>query len=73
MPKPIWIGAVVLVAILAALFYFSFYPADLQAPAPAEEQPSTQTNSVSGTVSVPDVNPVRETNPFSDVKTNPFE
>lgn len=68
MQKPILIGIAALVIAAAVLGYFLW-----SKPAVQEEVKVTpQPDYVPPQATVPDVNPVNKTNPFSNVKTNPF-
>lgn len=59
------VGTVIAIIIIAALGAFVYF---------YQSQQSNEGQSSSGAgISVPDVNPVNKTNPFTNVKTNPFE
>ena len=66
------VAVVVLVILLAIIFW-----PEKEAPKIEESQNIATTSAnitvPSQSVSVPDVNPVNKANPFSDVKTNPFD
>lgn len=64
MKKEILIGIALVVLVLIGVTYLLW---------PEKKAEDIEIQVPSQAVSVPDVNPVNKTNPFSDVKTNPFE
>lgn len=63
----ITVGIILLFFVLIAAYFF--WPGEQNDTVPAADSPSEGKSSVI----VPDVNPVNKTNPFTNVKTNPFE
>ena len=74
---PIIIGAVAIILIAAGYFYYSKYYKKAEAPVvPSGGTVENLINKVtppSPTEKLPDTNPVNKTNPFKNLKTNPFE
>lgn len=74
MKKELIIGIVALVLIIVgALIYFSRAGQTEQTLNEDVSLESSENATVSSPIAVPDVNPVNQANPFSDIKTNPFE
>lgn len=64
-------SGVVIVVAAAAIYYFTTSDKSDQPPAETVELPTYGTDNP--LEKKPDLNPVEKTNPFADIKTNPFE
>ena len=64
-------SGVVIVAAAAAIYYFTASDKSDQPPVETAELPTYGTDNP--LEKKPDLNPVEKTNPFADIKTNPFE
>lgn len=60
-------AALVVIALAAAWYLYQRYGTGLPAPSGQSYAPPSPLEAK------PDLNPVSKTNPFSDVRTNPFE